>query len=587
MRHSIVKMFALAAVSLSLFSCTSEQSTSDTKVIGGKIADYQPFMISMSKQGPEHKSGICGGSWIAEGVILTAAHCVEGLEDLAKVSVSITRESDIAVSNSLKVLAVVPHPQYDSSKGMHNDVALLFVESLDHAGLSKPVTPIPLNKNPSLPEDLGKTTVIGWGNASSYGDIFGNELRQVDLPVVTLDICRTVGDGYATISDNEICAGDMDNGAIDSCQGDSGGPLIAIDDGTPVLVGVVSWGHGCALKGKPGVYARVSSYTGWIYEQIGIYKSPVTSTEKNIKDAVAQHCYSGLSLKQNPYPDFAAFETRTNFFLDLPLSQKSKEDSQQTSTVLSTCSFNRLGLGQVELEISKTETATATTIKIPALKQVWTGDVKEEKSISTLCIISDKEWFYIKYSAPDFGYISGKNFYVIQGEIASPDLNGYKLTTCIQQGTNITFAEKEDAAEGEIKFIVALESSEIGLTKKHFKLHAFSSEQGGELTANFKLDNDSETKGTLSFENKTGSDIHTWQMECLREITLTDSYGVIYQALQKGGYKFLHTFMTPVNIHGIIKDQSTITFTADFKQAPVEETLRDCSINGIPLTLSL
>ncbi len=58
------------------------------------------------------------------------------------------------------------------------------------------------------------------------------------------------------ITKNMMCAG-VNGGGKDSCQGDSGGPLLDRENG--VLVGVVSWGTGCAVDGFPGVYARISS----------------------------------------------------------------------------------------------------------------------------------------------------------------------------------------------------------------------------------------------------------------------------------------------------------------------------------------
>ena len=58
-----------------------------------------------------------------------------------------------------------------------------------------------------------------------------------------------------------MCAGLIDEGGIDSCQGDSGGPMFGKDEaGKPVQVGIVSWGEGCARKGKPGVYTEVSTF---------------------------------------------------------------------------------------------------------------------------------------------------------------------------------------------------------------------------------------------------------------------------------------------------------------------------------------
>ena len=51
--------------------------------------------------------------------------------------------------------------------------------------------------------------------------------------------------------------------SLRNTQGDSGGPLI--DKLNNVLVGVVSWGDGCAVKGYPGVYSRISAQVSVSY----------------------------------------------------------------------------------------------------------------------------------------------------------------------------------------------------------------------------------------------------------------------------------------------------------------------------------
>jgi len=94
--------------------------------------------------------------------------------------------------------------------------------------------------------------------------ILPNVLHKVTVPVVGDAKCN---DYYSSsnygIADSMICAG-LPDGGKDSCQGDSGGPFIHAQEKT--LLGVVSWGIGCARPGYPGVYTQVSYFVDWIME---------------------------------------------------------------------------------------------------------------------------------------------------------------------------------------------------------------------------------------------------------------------------------------------------------------------------------
>lgn len=78
--------------------------------------------------------------------------------------------------------------------------------------------------------------------------------------------------GY-NLTDANICAGVLAGGR-DACNGDSGGPLIirGRNAATDELVGLTSFGEGCAQKNVPGGYTNVLKYISWIKDTIAANK---------------------------------------------------------------------------------------------------------------------------------------------------------------------------------------------------------------------------------------------------------------------------------------------------------------------------
>jgi len=237
------------------------------KIVGGKeIAPYSwPFLVQLSRGGSDEIQDIfCGGAVISSTFILTAAHCLKGFEndvDSFRVTAS---EHDITktegVEQRRKIAKMILHPQYNGGS-MENDVALLKLDSpLDLS--SDKVKVIGLNTAGSCPADSQVCRVAGWGALESGGGT-PDKPHEVKVTVVSNQQCNSPSAYNGGIFDTNVCAGETQGGK-DSCQGDSGGPFVCTCGSQLVHVGVVSWGEGCALAGKPGVYARTSSYVPWI-----------------------------------------------------------------------------------------------------------------------------------------------------------------------------------------------------------------------------------------------------------------------------------------------------------------------------------
>ncbi|MBF0302854.1 MAG: serine protease, partial [Desulfamplus sp.] len=128
-----------------------------------------------------------------------------------------------------------------------------------------------------------------WGDTEVHRSSYPAQLQEVDLPLVFNDECAAVFE-EGEITDNMLCAGFAEGGK-DACFGDSGGPLVVpYAKGGYNLIGIVSWGYGCAQPNSYGVYTRVSKMRDWIFSQLGFSYIVLT-------DSTTKIIYSGSNVK--------------------------------------------------------------------------------------------------------------------------------------------------------------------------------------------------------------------------------------------------------------------------------------------------
>lgn len=230
----------------------------EQKIVGGvpTVKGELPFQVSLQSA---YNSHFCGGSLIKPNWVLTAAHCVQGSSASSmKIVVGLHNQKDTAGTETFSAKKIIAHPKYNRST-LDYDYALIQLNG------DSQFRTIDLNRvEIDISADPFNVWTSGWGTTSEGSYALPNILNKVEVPLVTKDACNASNVYDGDVTDRMICAG-YPQGGKDSCQGDSGGPLFVQQTGGDfTLIGIVSWGEGCARPNKYGVYAKVNVMTEWI-----------------------------------------------------------------------------------------------------------------------------------------------------------------------------------------------------------------------------------------------------------------------------------------------------------------------------------
>nr|XP_018917301.1 PREDICTED: venom protease-like [Bemisia tabaci] len=258
--------------------CGSNGKKTDRINAGEANYNDWPWMVALMQYKKFKRSWVhfCGAVLITETHVISAAHCFNTLkwqDIMVRIGAYNFKKANEFPYTDYKVRAAKIHEDYDKATN-ENDLIILSLER--PVKFNKMVRPVclPSPQSEDVTTLVNRTAVVaGWG-ATSFGGPASSTLLEVSVPIWEHEFCK--GQLTQVIHDTTICASAYEGGR-DACQGDSGGPLFfQRTDGRWTSIGVVSWGVGCAAKGKPGVYTRLTSYLPWIAQaqkEMGVFTS--------------------------------------------------------------------------------------------------------------------------------------------------------------------------------------------------------------------------------------------------------------------------------------------------------------------------
>lgn len=240
--------------------------------------------------------GSCGSTLVSPDRLLTAAHCVRGMQASDYPVIVVAGQQRRAAHLAL-------HPNWRQANGATN-----FLDDVAIVALDAPVTGVPtVTLGGAAPEQatiLGRGRAYAPGTGHSEAQMLDGSLRGAPLRLLDDRACATALKGYRPATGERFdprmrCAIDADGREPRSsgCFGDSGGPLWTGAADAPVQLGVVSWGGDrCGADGLPSVFADVERYRAFILDPAPTW-SPTVAASSRRAAKIAGTAATGRTLR--------------------------------------------------------------------------------------------------------------------------------------------------------------------------------------------------------------------------------------------------------------------------------------------------
>ncbi|CAG9800168.1 unnamed protein product [Chironomus riparius] len=239
----------------------------DDHIFGGVKAEVLefPFQVALGyeKENENDWDFNCGGSLIADDVVLTAAHCVNRkniqpvMVRVGRTSLDLTDEDDDSEAQDIDIDTIIMHPDYKRST-RHNDIALIKLRY--PVASSSSVGTICLSTSDDV--QVNEFTITGFGRTNAKDIRKSDWLLKGKVTEYPTEKCKEdFGSVGLEIVDSQLCA--ISDTGVDTCQGDSGGPLFYEHNDVRYLQGITSFGNSCGGT-FPAIYTKVNKFLDWI-----------------------------------------------------------------------------------------------------------------------------------------------------------------------------------------------------------------------------------------------------------------------------------------------------------------------------------